>query len=346
MANRDIIVIGASAGGIEVLQQLMKALPAKFAASIFVTVHVPENATSVLPRILSRAGPLSAVHATNGEPIVSGRVYVAPPDFHLMLARTGIRLVRGARENGNRPAIDPMFRSAAIAFGPRVIGVILTGNLDDGTSGLAVIKRRGGLSVVQDPTDALCPSMPASAIEHVSVDRVVPSRHLAETLVEFSAMTLPADTQPPSHDDAMENELSAANLDAIEDPEHHPGQPSPYGCPDCGGVLWEIEEGNLTRFRCRVGHAWTADGLLGEQQHQLETALWTALRSLEESASLSRSIAERHRRRGTVELAKRFDMQGESFENRAEVVRRSLAVPMEPMKDESDKRVEAPRRVS
>jgi two-component system chemotaxis response regulator CheB len=321
MANHDIIVIGASAGGVEALQQLMKALPTKFAASIFVTVHVPENATSVLPRILSRAGPLSAVHAANGESIVPGRVYVAPPDFHLM-------------------------RSAAVAFGPRVIGVLLTGNLDDGTSGMAAIKRRGGLAVVQDPTDALFASMPASAIEHVAVDRVVPLRHLAQTLVEFSAMPLTPVTQPPSQDDAMENELSAADLAAIEDPEHHPGKPSPYGCPDCGGVLWEIEEGNLTRFRCRVGHAWTADGLLSEQQDHLETALWTALRSLEESASLAHSIAERHRRRGVVELARRFDNQAASFENRAEVIRRSLAVPAEQVKVESGHAVEGPRRVS
>ncbi|MGH7620622.1 MAG: chemotaxis protein CheB, partial [Gemmatimonadaceae bacterium] len=169
MIHRDIIVVGASAGGVEALQRLVAYLPANFGGSMFVTVHFPEHGTSTLPRILTRAGPLTAIHPVNGEPIIPGRIYVARPDFHLLLGPTGIRLVRGPRENGNRPAVDPMFRSAAVAFGRRVIGVVLTGNLDDGTSGLAAIKRRGGLAIAQDPSDALFPSMPHSAIEHVEV---------------------------------------------------------------------------------------------------------------------------------------------------------------------------------
>jgi two-component system chemotaxis response regulator CheB len=187
MAGRDIIVVGASAGGVEALQAVARTLPTKFAGSIFVTLHFPEHGTSHLPRILSRTGALPAVHAADGESIVPGRIYVAPPDYHLLLHRKRIRLVRGPKENGSRPAIDPMFRSAAVAFGPRVIGVVLTGNLDDGTSGLRAIKRRGGLAVVQDPDDALFPSMPQSAIDHVDVDRVVPLHGLAKTLAELMA---------------------------------------------------------------------------------------------------------------------------------------------------------------
>jgi two-component system chemotaxis response regulator CheB len=174
MAERDIIVIGASAGGVEALRQLVHSLPDRLNASIFIRVHFPAGGTSALPRILGRACHLPVSHPTHGEPIVAGRIYVAPPDVHLLLGGQRMQLVHDPREDGPRPAIDPMFRSAAIAFGPRVIGVVLTGNLDDGTSGLAAIKRRGGLTVVQDPGDALFPSMPQSVLDHMAVDRVVP----------------------------------------------------------------------------------------------------------------------------------------------------------------------------
>jgi two-component system chemotaxis response regulator CheB len=185
MHHHDIIVIGASAGGIEALQELAHSLPGELPASVFITVHFPEHGTSVLPKILNRAGPLTAVHAVDGESIVPRRIYIAPPDYHLLPADDRIRLVRGTKEHGNRPAIDPMFRSAAFAYGPRVIGVVLTGNLDDGTSGLAVIKRRGGLAVVQDPADAAFASMPQNAIDRVPVDRVVGVRLMGQVLGEL-----------------------------------------------------------------------------------------------------------------------------------------------------------------
>ena len=190
MSHRDMVVIGASAGGIEALQQLARALPAALPATVFITVHFPEQASSALPRILARAGALSASHAVDGEMIERARIYVAPPDSHLVLSPEGIRLGRGPREHGNRPAIDPMFRSAAIAFGRRVIGVVLTGTLDDGTSGLAEIKRYGGLAVVQDPADAEFSSMPRSAIDHVAVDWIVPIELLGRTLVDLIAEPL------------------------------------------------------------------------------------------------------------------------------------------------------------
>lgn len=195
MSHRDMVVIGASAGGIEALQQLARALPAALPATVFITVHFPEQASSALPRILARAGALSASHAVDGEMIERARIYVAPPDSHLVLSPEGIRLGRGPREHGNRPAIDPMFRSAAIAFGRRVIGVVLTGTLDDGTSGLAEIKRYGGLAVVQDPADAEFSSMPQNAIDHVAVDRIVPIERLGRTLVDLVTEPLP---DPPA----------------------------------------------------------------------------------------------------------------------------------------------------
>lgn len=336
MRHRDIIVIGASAGGIEALQEIVRALPARFPASIFVTVHFPETGTSRLPRILARAGQLAAVHATDGETIVHERIYVARPDFHLLPGSQGVRLVRGPRENGNRPAIDPMFRSAAVSFGPRVIGVVLSGNLDDGTSGLAAIKRNGGVAVVQDPEEALFPSMPQSAVDHVEVDRIVPLRSMGKTLVDLVAEPLRDITPSPAQDDLMEKRYSAVDLDAIEHTEQHPGTVSLFGCPDCGGVLWEIQDGAFVRYRCRVGHAWTSDALLNKQSETFDDALWTAVRALEESAALSRQIAERHRARGVARLASRFDDQAANAEHRAAIIRNSILEHQSPPTQSGD----------
>jgi two-component system, chemotaxis family, protein-glutamate methylesterase/glutaminase len=325
---RDIIVIGASAGGVEAISRIVRDLPGAFPASIFVTMHFPESGISVLPRILTRAGKLRAVHPEDGEAIVPGRIYVAPPDRHLMILSERVRLVRGPRENGHRPAIDPMFRSAAVAYGPRVIGIVLTGNLDDGTSGLMAIERRGGTSVVQDPADALFPSMPASAIDHARADHVVPLDRIASVLVELvrSNTKVSADAleRPMSDEARKEIEYSNFQLEAIEQPEQHPGQLSAFACPDCGGVLWRQQEGELVRFRCRVGHAWTTDGLLHRQAETLDSALWMALRALEENASLSEHMAERMQRRGNETLAKRFLRNAESAKTRAAVIQEVL----------------------
>ena len=345
MPDRDIIVIGTSAGGVEALQVFAKTLPPNFPGSIFVTMHFPEHGTSVLPRILSRASAIPAVHAADGETIVPGRIYVAPPDHHLLLSPHEVRLIRGPKENGHRPAIDPMFRSAAVAFGPRVIGVVLTGSLDDGVAGLAAIKRRGGLTVIQDPEEAVYPSMPQSARDHVQIDRVVRLRHLARVLGELMNEPIHARDIQVSERDAMENEYSAGNLKVIENAEEHPGKVSAFGCPDCGGVLWEIRDGEFTRFRCRVGHGWTSEALLSQQGETLDDALWTALRALEESAALSRQIAARYVARRMDGMAARFVDQAESLERRASVVREVLVVDrelqMKPDLAESD-----PRRAS
>jgi two-component system, chemotaxis family, protein-glutamate methylesterase/glutaminase len=324
MAERDIIVVGASAGGVEALRHLVQGLPNGLEGSVFVTIHFPSHGTSMLPRILSRAGHLPVLHPSEHEPIVAGRIYIAPPDFHLLLGRRQIRLLRGPRENGHRPAIDPMFRSAAVAFGPRVIGVVLTGNLDDGTSGLAAVKRHGGLALVQDPDDALFPSMPQSAIEHVDVDRVVPIREMWPALERLMSIPIEQREFAIMANDATENELTAADLSAIEQPERHPGHVSAFSCPDCGGVLWELHDGEFVRYRCRVGHAWTGDGLVAKQSDVLDEALWTALRSLEESVSLSRQLTKRHHERGNTRLAERFERQTDSMQERAEVIRAAL----------------------
>ncbi len=324
MANRDIIVVGASAGGVEALQEFVATLPGDFPGSVFISVHFPERGTSVLPRILSRAGKLVADHARNGEPIVPGRIYVAPPDHHLLFDKRSLRVIRGPKENGNRPAIDPMFRSAAVTFGPRVIGVVLTGNLDDGTSGLAAIKRHGGITIVQDPTDAVFPSMPESAIRHVDVDRVVPLRDVGATVAGFMTQPAPLSEYPLIPDDVKENALAAGDLDTMEDSAHHPGKVSAFGCPDCGGVLWEINEGNFTRYRCRVGHAWTGDALVMQLSATVDNALWVAIRALEESAALYRQIAQRHQAKGMTTFSERCALHAETAEAHAAIIRQSL----------------------
>src|SRR5690348_15223252 len=237
MPPRRIIVIGASAGGVEALTQIARDLPSDIDAALFVTIHFPPTSTSALPRILNRAGPLPAAHAMDGGLIEVGKIYIAPPDHHLLLFRGEMRLYRGPRENGNRPAVDPMFRSAALSFGPRVIGVILSGSLDDGTSGLLAIKRRGGRSVVQDPEDALFPSMPQSAIDHVAVDYVVKLDRMAALLNELAHQPSGAGITVATDDAAKEVEYSEADIDRISDADEHPGVLAPFGCPDCGGTL-------------------------------------------------------------------------------------------------------------
>ena len=339
-ANLPIIVIGASAGGVEAVSQIARGIPASFPGAIFVTMHFPVYSTSVLPRILERAGSLPATHAEDRAPIQAGHVYVAPPDRHLLLLRNSTHLVRGPRENGHRPAIDPMFRSAAIAHGANVIGVVLTGNLDDGTAGLLAIKRRGGIAIVQDPADALYRSMPASAIEHVRPDHVLSVPQIAARLTELATVIANRKAKPleePMDDDALRETLySELDLRTVEHASEHPGRPSPFGCPDCGGVLWELEDGDLMRYRCRVGHAWTSDALLTSQAEQLDQALWTALRALEENAALTENIARRARKRGNDMLAAKYDREAKTARVRAHVIRDALiaGLPM-PTAEES-----------
>jgi two-component system, chemotaxis family, protein-glutamate methylesterase/glutaminase len=324
MPGHDIIVIGASAGGVEAISQLARQLPADLPAAIFVVLHVPAHSPSHLPQILNREGGLTALHPDDGEVIHQGRIYIAPPDFHMLLEPGRVRLTRGPRENGHRPAVDPLFRTAARASGPRVVGVVLSGTLDDGTAGLAAIKQRGGVTVVQDPDEALYPGMPRSALEVVAVDHTLPVASIAELLARLAHE--PAEdpaSLPPPNDLIRESQMAAFNLDAIED-ENRPGHPSAFACPDCSGTLWELTEGDLIRFRCRVGHAWSANGLVAEQSESIETALWTALRALEERASLCTRVAERMRARGLAISAERFLEQAVDSRKRAAILRQVL----------------------
>jgi two-component system chemotaxis response regulator CheB len=325
MPKHDMIVIGASAGGVEALVTLVGSLPPDLPGALFLVLHIPAQSPSLLPEILNRSGLLHALHPVDGQEIQYGHIYIAPPDHHLMVEEGIVHIVRGPKENRHRPAIDPLFRSAARTYGTRVVGVILTGSMDDGTAGLLAIKRRGGKTIVQDPQDALFASMPQSAIAHVEVDHVIPLSDMGPLLAQLIHEPAAEEGSFPIPEDMeMETRLAAMEMREEQDREHV-GTPSVFSCPECGGVLWEVHDGNLLRFRCRVGHAYSVDSVLAGQTETVEEALWTALKTLEESASLSRRLAHDARDRGKDWLAKRFDERVHEAEKHAAVIRQVLA---------------------
>ena len=324
MAVHDIVVVGAAAGGVEALLKLAAMFPRDLPAAVFVVVHVPANGTSVLPGLLGRAGPLPASHARDGQAIRHGHIYVAPPDHHLLVFRGALRLSRGARENRSRPAVDPLFRSAAVAYGDRVIGIVLSGTLDDGTAGLAAIKDQGGVAIVQDPEEAAFPGMPASALANVAVDACLPLAKLGPAVVRLVGTVAEGGGDPEMADElSQEVEVAAFDLDDLQDPAR-PGIPSVFSCPECNGVLYEIHEGEITRYRCRVGHAYATESLHIGQQETIEEALWTALRALEEKAELLRRLLRRAQQSSLEHAAERYADEVAATLRQAAAVRQLL----------------------
>lgn len=319
--HHDIIVIGASAGGVEALANLVYHLSPELAASLFVVVHFPSFGVSVLPQILSRAGPLPAMHPQDGELIRPGCIYTAPPDHHLILQREQIHLNRGPRENGHRPAIDVTFRSAAQTYQNRVIGVLLSGTLDDGTAGLAQIKAMGGMAFVQDPNEALFDGMLRNAIERVPINQVLRVSEIASCLNTLAYIPIQEVEMMPEE---LEKGASIVREDKAmsERGEQAPGTPSPLTCPECGGVLWELHDNNLLQFRCHVGHVYSLDGMLSEQAEAIEKALWSAVRILEEKAALSRRMANQAHQQHRLYSENQFQEQAEEAERNAAIVRK------------------------
>jgi two-component system chemotaxis response regulator CheB len=307
MAHRDIIVIGASAGGIGVLETILAALPWDLRASLFIVLHTAEESPGLIPEILNRASKLPVLYAVHNAPILPARVYIAPAGArHMLLERGKIRLLPGPRENRSRPAIDALFRSASHAYGSQVIGVVLTGNLDDGAAGLADIKLRGGIAIVQNPDEADAPSMPASAIETTDVDYVLPVNGIAPKLVELAATEAVEIVHP------------------INGKRNMPSSGEPYSCPECGGVLKEIKESGMVRFRCRVGHLYSPESLLADQGVVVEKALWAAIRTLEEQAEFAEKLATNSRKKQHARLAKRFSEKASVSRENASVLRELL----------------------
>jgi two-component system chemotaxis response regulator CheB len=321
--GHDIVVVGASAGGVEALRTVASRLPDDLPAAVFVVLHVPAIATSVLPAILERAGDLPAAHAEDGAEIERGRIYIAPPDHHLLIQPGFMRVNRGPKENGYRPAIDPMFRTAALTYGSRVVGVILSGVLDDGTAGLAAVKTHGGRALVQDPSDSLYPMMPYSAIDAAEPDLVAPTGELAEAITRLSHEAVPAMMAPT--DDPLLGDEEYIEIDRAASDRPQPGSPSGFVCPDCGAALWESEDDNgLLRFRCRTGHGYSIETLAAQQTETVESALWSALRALEERAAMARRMAGRLRGRGSKTSAVRFERQADAAVQQALVIREAL----------------------
>jgi two-component system chemotaxis response regulator CheB len=324
MAKRDIVVIGASAGGVQALKELAAALPHDFKATIFIVLHLSPHSPSYLPEILNHSGPLHASHPKDGEPIQQGHIYVAPPDHHLLVEYDQVIVKKGPKENRFRPSIDALFRSAAYNYGSRVIGVVLTGLLDDGTSGMWSVKRLGGRVVVQEPEDALYPSMPDNVLQHVDVDHQVPISELASLLCELINETVPDKHSQTDVDmDRMETEVNiAAQVNAFEMGILNLGDLTPLTCPECNGALVSIKEGKLIRYRCHTGHSYTASTLLADVTTTVEESFWKAVRSLEETVILLEQSARQFAEGGNETAAKQFQQKAVETRERAAKTRK------------------------
>lgn len=322
--RRDLVVVGASAGGVEALRQLVAALPEDLPAAVVVVLHMPAGGSSALPAILTRSGPLPAVAAEDGMELRNARVHVARPDHHVVVQDGVLRLSRGPTENGHRPAVNVLFRSAALAKGPAVIGVVLSGALDDGTAGMAAIKSRGGLTVVQEPGDALYPGMPESVLQHVEVDHTLPAVRIGPLLARLAGEQADLVTTAPVSE-TLRMEVAVSRDDAGAEFGEIPaiGSPTTYTCPDCAGSLLEVP-GEGVQYRCLVGHAWTADALMEAYGGTLERAMWTALRTLDQKASLAHRMVNVSRDAGRDLVAERYFRQEEEVLAAADVLRKHL----------------------
>jgi two-component system chemotaxis response regulator CheB len=311
MTATRFIAIGASAGGVEGLRRLVGGLPADLDAAVAVVLHLSPTSPSMLPQILGRAGPLPVSHAVDGESIEAAHIYVAPPDHHLVVDGKHFRLDRGPTENGVRPAVDVLFRSAAASFGPCAVGVVLSGSLDDGTAGLRAIKDKGGKALVQDPSDATHRDMPASAIAHVDVDGVATAAELPHLLmslfddVECLAARLP---DPATEAPPVSTEM----------------RPQTLTCPDCGGPLTDLADRSRPRFRCTVGHQWTERALDEAQARMTENSLYTALRIIDERIELTRRMVERAAASGHDHIVKLLGERTPDLERQTDHLRAAL----------------------
>jgi two-component system, chemotaxis family, protein-glutamate methylesterase/glutaminase len=321
MANRDILAIGTSAGGVQALVFLAARLQRNLPASVLVTIHLPWHSQSSLDQVLTRAGPLPAVFAKDGDALRKSRIFIAPPDRHLIVDGDRISLGEGPRENNARPAIDPMLRSAAVCCGSRTVGVVLTGTLGDGASGLWAIHQSGGITVVQDPKDAAFAEMPMTALNRAKPDHVAQLKDMPALLASLAhepageAKALPRSVQ-------FEVEIARTGRSDMDHMDKF-GRRSVLGCPDCGGVMWELEEGDLSRFRCHVGHTYTAELMSLALDENLRRALASAVRALEERAALARKLYHQAKNSGHRLLAETWAGKMREFERETDIIRDS-----------------------
>ena len=322
MAGHDLVVIGGSAGGVEALKQVCADLPEDFPATICVTLHISPSSRSFLPELISRASKLPARHPVDGEDLKPGTIYIAPPDLHMLVRPGHIILRRGPHENRSRPAINPLFRSAAVAYRSRVIGVVLSGTLDDGSAGLIAVKLCGGLCVVQDPDDAMWPEMPRNALKKDHVDHVVPINSLAKLLTRL-VREQPAPMPPIPPNLILEAKIAA--LETFMPAEHGTlGRPTRLSCPQCGGVLNEVTDEGSTRFRCQVGHAFTEDALMAAQNDELERALESAMRIHRDRVSLFRRMQHHSEQQAMPHAAARWRAGADESDHAATLISQAL----------------------
>jgi two-component system chemotaxis response regulator CheB len=316
--GHDVIVIGASAGGINALHVLFAALPVDLPAAVFVVLHA--GIQSHFAGILGKHASLSVITASDGARIEPQTIYVAPPGKHLLLHDGHMLLRRGPRENLSRPAIDPLFRTAAATFGGRVIGVVLSGALNDGTAGLGAIKRCGGLAVVQNPADADVPDMPSNALRRVDIDHVAPISDMGPLLSRLAAER-PGHTPEIPLDIRLESAIAALELTDMKT-EDSLGTLSPFTCPECHGALWEIPDDSMLRYRCHVGHAFTAESIFSALGSEVDNMMEVLLRSHQQRAALAHRMAERERGRNRMSLAAHLEKRAQECEEDAELMRR------------------------
>jgi two-component system chemotaxis response regulator CheB len=316
MPQRDVVVVGGSAGGVEALRALVSRLPEGLPAAVLVVIHTSPHHKSFLSQVLARAGPLPVQEVRGEETIQRGRVYLAMPNYHLEVVGDRVRSVMGPKENRHRPSVDHLFRSAAHAFGPRLIGVVVSGSLEDGANGLSLIKAAGGVTVVQDPEEASHPSMPLSALRRGVVDHVLDLGQIARLIESLAGSATPPRTRPSPEKRAMEETPS-------------PAPPVAFSCPECNGTLWELRRDDHSRFQCRVGHAFSPESVLLKNGENLERALWTALRILEERAEILQKLAEVARGQGFVESASMHEAKIAQIQKDAATLRAAVAQNVE-----------------
>lgn len=317
--NHDIVVIGASTGGIETLSAILTRLPATLSASIFIVQHTSPMSKGYLAQILNNLSELEVVEAKDNEPIKKGYVYVAPADYHLLIKDEHTKLVRGPKENRSRPAIDPLFRSAAASYTSRVIGVILSGALNDGTAGLLSIKDCGGIAIAQLPSDAICASMPQSAVDNVELDYCLPALQIADKLIELVNQKAENFVDIPE-EILIENTIAENGMSTIKIQDDI-GKASFYSCPECGGRLWEMNKDNqFKRYRCHIGHAFTAANILSESTQRIDDALEVALRTLKEKSNLLKQMAEDARVLGQSNIANIYESQVKETNKQANAI--------------------------
>jgi two-component system chemotaxis response regulator CheB len=323
MSKIELVVIGASAGGLDGLMSIVTALPPSLKATVLIVMHTNSRGTTYLPDILGRVSPLPVKLVADGQKVGRGQILVAPPDFHVLVNRRGLSLTRGPRENGFRPAIDPLFRSASRVYQTRTMGVILSGALDDGAYGMKVIKEHGGMTVVQDPEEAQIPSMPLSVLSSITVDHVLKASEIARVIAQSAEgrRSSKAGVMAERKEPEPQNPGTVTQVDEMNETY---GPPTGLTCPDCGGSLWDASQGALVRFRCHVGHQFSQDALDSSQHDIVENALWSAVRALEEHAAMKQRMAERAHGAGLEMVREGFVAGAKDSHRQAQAIRELL----------------------